>query len=354
MKKLLLPLVFGSVALPVTALEKQVVEAWEESLNLPEISADVFDSYNMSANNARNARNERQRRRRNNPWLYKNGPKRTRIFSGIELSDNTYENRVRRSEFKKVLFDGNTKFHPNWRIRYAMNESNVSRGENGELIDAPTRWMKLAPRFEQVLSPTANWFAEFEYTNFSGFGRSNQGGRLNNTDTYIIKVGGNKRFGNHNFNAHVDYRYREQSFYIDDGSEIDETNNYETQDPRYQVGYRYRLNRHVQFQLTRNQNKNHLGQTNLNQFGKVTLSHSLFNGFRSEFSFQRNKNYNKDTDTGYFINRYNFVNTYRINETMQALLEVSYRKYDRFYTGNLRGAGDRKQLFTKAGINFHF
>ena len=50
MKKLLLPIVFGFFALPAAAMKQQLVEAWNENLDLPETRTEAFDSYNINTN----------------------------------------------------------------------------------------------------------------------------------------------------------------------------------------------------------------------------------------------------------------------------------------------------------------
>ena len=65
MKKLLLPFMLGSFALPAVAMDYQAADGFD----LPEFSADVFDAYNMEAN-ANRTRRPQQRQ----------APLRTRIF----------------------------------------------------------------------------------------------------------------------------------------------------------------------------------------------------------------------------------------------------------------------------------
>ena len=358
MKKLLLPLIASSLTMPALAKEQPVVE---EGWKLPTFSFATFDSSNNLTRAQRQARNREERRAsaeraRNNPYLYKNGPKRTRIFSGIETVDNTYTNAQRISEFKKVYFDGNTRLHNNWRIRYALEETNVARGQDGEQINAPTQWLKLAPRYEQVLSPTANWYSEFEYTNYSGFGRRSGEGSLRNSDSYMVAIGGNKRFGKHNFSASIEHLYREETDYSypDGDPDIDEEANYLTQGPKYMVGYRYRLNRLVSFQFRHVENTNTLDHRVTNSMGKVSFNHRFGRNLRSELSLQHNTNENHETEIGNRINRVTLFNSYKLTDAMQLEAELSYRKYNRFNPEDRPGSGDRKQLFGKFGVTFHF
>ena len=99
MKKLLLPFMLGSFALPAVAMDYQTVDGFD----LPELSAEVFDAYNMEANANRRTRRPQQRQ----------APLRTRIFVGTEHTENRFEQSGK--DAKHQLLD--------WMVRPIINDS---------------------------------------------------------------------------------------------------------------------------------------------------------------------------------------------------------------------------------------
>lgn len=345
MKKLLLPIVFGSFALPAVAMEQQLVEAWNESLDLPEISAEAFDSYNLSANAQAN------RRRQNNRWFYKDGPKRTRFFSGIEYTDNTYDLNPRQQNWVRILADGSTKVHNNLRIRYVINQVNAYKGKEGEESLSPRTNVIVAPRYERWVSPNFNWWTELMLRESTSASAGPNGARGSKDVEWKPKVGGNWSFGRNNFNAIAETMYRE-------GKEFNNANWTWTDDTKYstgywgEIGYTRRVNNRTNFGIKVFANEIDNEWNNWARSVQVNANYRFSNRIRTEIQIRRGKDGQKANDSGYRFTNYNINTNFPINDTFSGIFNVAYRTGKRY--GNMPGWGDRDAMFFKAGVNVAF
>ena len=351
MKKLLLPIVFGSFALPVVAMEQQFVEAWNESLELPQISSESFDSYNLSAN--ANRRASQQAKQRNNPWFHKDGPKRTRFFSGLEFTETTYDNNPRQGNFVKVLVDGSTKVHPNLRIRYVLNQVQGNKGKDGEEVTGPRQNMIFAPRYEKWVSPQFNYWSEIMFRQSMSTSGSNNGARGTRDQEYKVKAGGNWSRGRNNFNATIEYRYSENEFYEGDSWALDKNTNYITGN-FFGLGWNYRVNPRINTGLRVEHNDTHNDQKGYNTTLKAHINYRFQNRVRTEFNVIKGDNGARNNDNGYKNTNFNLNTNFPINDTFNGVFNLGYRQGKRYHDGNTPGWGDRKAFFTKVGVNVVF
>ena len=351
MRKLVLPLLMSSFALPAVAMEQQLVDAWEESLNLPELNAELFDSYNLSAN--ANRRNQQQQRKRKNPWFHKDGPKRTRFFSGFEFTETTYDNAPRQGNFVKILADGSTKIHPNWRIRYVLNQIDSNKGKDGEEPNGPRQNMILAPRYEKWVSPRFSYWSEVMFRQSLSMSGSNNGARGTRDNEYKVKAGGNWNRGRNNFNATIEYGYRENEFYEGDSWALEKRTNYVTSN-FVGIGWNHRLNQRMNTGLRLEHNDTHNDQKGYNTTLKAHINYRFNNGVRTEFNIVKGDNGARNNDNGYKNTNYNLNTNFPINDTFNGIFNVAYREGKRYHDGNTPGWGDRRAVFTKIGVNVAF
>ena len=75
-------------------------------------------------------------------------PKRTSFFTGMEYAEGVSDTRPATENVKFIVADGSTRIHPNFRLRYVLNQSR-STGGNLQDTSATRTNFTIAPRYEQ-------------------------------------------------------------------------------------------------------------------------------------------------------------------------------------------------------------
>ncbi|KEQ11444.1 hypothetical protein GZ77_25430 [Endozoicomonas montiporae] len=341
MKKLLLPFMLGSFALPAVAMDYQT----DDGFNLPELSADVFDAYNMEAN-ANRTRRPQQRQ----------APLRTRIFIGAEHTENRFDNQGK-TQNTNFLIDGSTSINDRFRVGYVINERNLTY-RDGDMDDNLGKRLTatINPRFDTYVSPNFSWFMAFPIrrTIDANRGRLPDGSPGNGgpveEQAYTIKPGFNYRMGDHTFNITGHFRYVE-------------TENYGNNNPRlynkaynFNPTYIYRLNRTTNVSLemgfTENDNPNNTWNRNI----KPSVAHRWSNGMRSQFSVNVGKN-GQDNGRGVRYTNWQVNNNLPLNRNFDLIANLGWRTGEQYEDDDgyvNEGSGDRETLYFKFGFNVKF
>ena len=331
MKKLLLPLVLGSFALPAAAMDSQPVDGFD----LPELSADVFDAYNMEANANRN-RNRRPQRQ---------APLRTRVFIGTEHTENRFDNQGK-TQNTNFLLDGSTQINDSFRVGYVFNERTITY-RDGNMDDnlGKRQNFTINPRYDRRVNPNFSWFLAFPTRRTID---AHDGPTEENA--YTIKPGFNYRMGDHTFNVTGHFRY------------IESENLGNNMPKRYNKAYNfnptyiYRLNRTTSLSLEMGITENDNLNNNWNRNIKPGVSHRWSNGIRTQFNVNFGKN-GQDNGRGVNYTNWQVNNNMPLNRNLDMLFNLGWRTGEQYEDEDglpNEGTGDRETLYVKFGFNVKF
>ncbi|KEI71516.1 hypothetical protein [Endozoicomonas elysicola] len=325
MKKVLTPVVIACLAMPLAA------QAEKSSSYLPQFSADDLNIDGSNDIILVEAPTQKQPGRK--------GPPRTNFVSGIEYTETIYENQPKITNIVKILADGSTKFHKNWRLRYVLSQADAEKGIDQS--EQPGRLnLVVAPRFEKWVSPRFSYFIEGIYKN-------SVEGRGWEKDEFVFKPGGSINLGRHFFNVVAEYQYKETSDH-----EYNKGTAYST-GFHIEPTYIYRMNPRMNIGLRLVFNEQQDESQYFNKNVKALVNYRFNNNIRTEFNVVVGKSGQAKNDSGHNYTDYNLNTSIPINKTFTGILNFGYRLGDQ-YNPNQWSWGDREGIFTKIAVSTRF
>ena len=333
MKKLLLPFMLGSFALPAVAMDDQTINGFD----LPELNADVFDAYSMEANASRTRRTPAARPQ----------PLRTRMFIGTEHTENRYKNQGK-TQNTNFLIDGTTTFNDSWRVSYVINERNITY-RDGNMNDNLGKRLNVTinPRYDRLVNPNFSWFLALPTR------RSvDVNGQQFEEQAYTIKPGFNYRMGDHTFNVTGHFRYIENQNYANNHNPNRNYNKAYNFNPTYIYRINTTTNVSLEIGITENDNPNNTWNRNI----KPSIAHRWSNRMRSQFSVNIGKN-GQDNGRGVRYTNWQVNNNLPLNRNFDLIANLGWRTGEQYEDEDglpNEGTGDRETLYIKFGFNVKF
>ena len=267
-------------------------------------------------------------------------PKRTSFFTGLEYTETVSETVARAQNFVYIVADGSTRIHPNFRLRYVLNQGELKNGVDQDTSARRTNFA-IAPRYEQWVNHRFSFFAEPVYKHNS---RPDSG----TTTEIMLRPGAQFTFGDHHLNTIYTY------------SMVDKQ---EGVDPRrfdafeFKANYTYGFTSKINFGLefTRNGNiDNSDPDYQRRAFAiKPSVRFKHFGGMITEINVPYNYNESNADLSGSESIKVNLNNNYPFNRNVKIVANIGYQQI-KLHENGLYYGKDKDSLTAKLGLNLSF
>ena len=268
----------------------------------------------------------------------RSGPPRTAFFTGIEMEEFHYDNMDKTSNIIKIIADGGTQITPNLRMMYVISEAERYRGKDND-FDRRRLNTVIQPRYIRRINNNINTFVGFLFKRHiedNGFEEL----------VYMVKPGGNIRKGKHSFRGFTEILYKVNSNRDSDNQRVKQYSTGTITEVEYTYRYSPKLNFGFESVISRQNNALNFHNTNIMPY----FSYNWSNGLRQQWSWRRGKDGN-DNDMGWRYTNWQVNNNYPLTNNVNMIANIGWRRGKQYGTLN---DSKREGMFLKAGLGIRF
>ena len=281
-------------------------------------------------------------------------PRRTSFFTGVEYSENVFDNAPKNETTRYIIADGSTRIHPNMRMRFVLSEGHTKEG-NPQIERGSQLNYTLAPRYEKWVNPSFSYFAEPVLL------RKVQADGSENREIKL-KPGAQFTSGQHFLNSSAEYKMIQRERYAtnDQGYNKKRIERVDFDAASLTVNYTYRYSKSFNYGANLSLNGT-IDQsdysTRSKSYGvKTFIRASHLYGITTEFNVRYNQNQSGEFWAGSDTYGASFNNNIRINQHLRLVANLGYSEASAHTVSpkNKNPAGDKTGMSVRVGANISF